>query len=69
MCHYMKDKTSKKKGYLTTNGGGLIHDGSFRALKRLKDANNAAFETIFVIDLAVKYDIFWPRINTLFFSW
>ena len=51
MCHYMKEKTSRKKGYSTTNGGGLIHDGSFRALKRLKDVNNAAFETIFVIDL------------------
>ena len=41
----------KRMVYLTTSGGGLIHDGSLRAVKRLKEVNNAAFETIFVRDL------------------
>ena len=41
----------KRMGYLNTSGGGLIHNGSLRAVKRLKEVNNTAFETIFVRDL------------------
>ena len=44
----------KKTSYLTTSGGGLVHDGSLRAVERLKEVNNAAFETIFVRDLKIE---------------